>query len=568
MIFLIHSLLPLFSAHSALLPSATPRRDELESQQREVQALKTRLGANTTQHFRPPTFGGALADATPLPSAADVIAQLKDDRITRLQQELQHTQQLLVTARQAESIALTEFNEVKQHSDNLQAALEEQHQQNASVFAKFERIKERLKVELARNKSLTDAYLKLRDKHLPTPGSGIKNMSTGLVTRKREAAEMETAAAATTEINYDAAGLDRQENLHDKTTASSRKQQKVGTTTIEDPPLANIAINIAATTSSLHSPLKEDDDDDASVLPATCPIDTLPSILDDDNNNSNNNNSSEKQEGIQRVFLHQSLPSPAALIAVESLVVEKQCHKDKKVLQPLDLEQKQEQQHHQQQWDALLKKALPLGKTSTWRQIQRKVEPAKRVDLDFDDDFYLFDEPGAGGGASNITRGNNNGSGSVKSSAQVANNNNNNDANGDNDKVKPYKYQEVIRRKDEREKLTAFECEACRRFWEAIDTWGAIPQQPGTHAMASSSSSSMKCGHSRLPPNATAEEAKVKAAIYVEGLKQNSGRHRYRYEPPSTPKEFWNMNFTPVETSPPVGKLPPPQQQQQQQQHQ
>lgn len=41
-----------------------------------------------------------------------------------------------------------------------------------------------------------------------------------------------------------------------------------------------------------------------------------------------------------------------------------------------------------------------------------------------------------------------------------------------------YKYREVVRRKDEREALQGFDCENCKRFYQAITSWGPIANLP------------------------------------------------------------------------------------------
>lgn len=85
-----------------------------------------------------------------------------------------------------------------------------------------------------------------------------------------------------------------------------------------------------------------------------------------------------------------------------------------------------------------------------------------------------------------------------------------------------YKYQQVVRRKDERERLPAFECESCRKFFEALETWG----QPSEIGQV------LSCGHT--------------VQLSKEALMQVGGRHRYRYKPPDTPRGYWDMNLTPV----------------------
>jgi len=81
---------------------------------------------------------------------------------------------------------------------------------------------------------------------------------------------------------------------------------------------------------------------------------------------------------------------------------------------------------------------------------------------------------------------------------------------------KGVKYVEVVRKKDEREKLDAYVCEECRTFYNAM-----MPEKkPAT----------IKCTH-EPPANA-----------------QNS-RHRAKWAPEPAPKGFWNLAFTPPETA-------------------
>ena len=42
-----------------------------------------------------------------------------------------------------------------------------------------------------------------------------------------------------------------------------------------------------------------------------------------------------------------------------------------------------------------------------------------------------------------------------------------------------YKYQAVIRKKAEREALVGYDCPDCKRFYEAIESWGLPPAATG-----------------------------------------------------------------------------------------
>ena len=81
---------------------------------------------------------------------------------------------------------------------------------------------------------------------------------------------------------------------------------------------------------------------------------------------------------------------------------------------------------------------------------------------------------------------------------------------------KQVKYVEVVRKKNERERLDAYVCEECRTFYNAM-----MPEkQPAT----------IKCTH-EPPSNA------------------NNSRHRAKWAPEPAPKGFWNLAFTPPEAA-------------------
>ncbi|EFN55297.1 hypothetical protein CHLNCDRAFT_134248 [Chlorella variabilis] len=68
-----------------------------------------------------------------------------------------------------------------------------------------------------------------------------------------------------------------------------------------------------------------------------------------------------------------------------------------------------------------------------------------------------------------------------------------------------YRYQAVVRKKAEREKLQGVECQQCKRFYAALESWGTIGQ---------------------------------------EQLQQEGSRHRYIWRPPDTQEGFWDMDVT------------------------
>ncbi|KAK9806889.1 hypothetical protein WJX72_006513 [[Myrmecia] bisecta] len=92
-----------------------------------------------------------------------------------------------------------------------------------------------------------------------------------------------------------------------------------------------------------------------------------------------------------------------------------------------------------------------------------------------------------------------------------------------------YKYQAVVRKKDERAALQGFECLDCKRFYEALQTWNGNMQ--GLPA----------CGHAVAGQQAS--HAAAGAQVDREQLRQDGSRHRYQYAPPNTPDGFWDMGF-------------------------
>uniref|UniRef100_A0A1D2A1D4 DNA endonuclease activator Ctp1 C-terminal domain-containing protein n=1 Tax=Auxenochlorella protothecoides TaxID=3075 RepID=A0A1D2A1D4_AUXPR len=88
-----------------------------------------------------------------------------------------------------------------------------------------------------------------------------------------------------------------------------------------------------------------------------------------------------------------------------------------------------------------------------------------------------------------------------------------------------FKYQEVVRGKRAWEELQAVECEDCRRFYQALETWGSVA--PGGQP---------SCGH--VPGGGPQPLSRT-------GLRDLSSRHRYQFVPPATPPDFWDMGLSP-----------------------
>jgi hypothetical protein len=92
-----------------------------------------------------------------------------------------------------------------------------------------------------------------------------------------------------------------------------------------------------------------------------------------------------------------------------------------------------------------------------------------------------------------------------------------------------FKHQEVIRKRKDREKLEGFECQDCKRFYNAMEKWGAIGDLP-------------QCQHLVNPK--AAQQQQQQANLRNE-LRAGASRHRYLFEPPLTPKGFWDLGFSP-----------------------
>lgn len=98
-----------------------------------------------------------------------------------------------------------------------------------------------------------------------------------------------------------------------------------------------------------------------------------------------------------------------------------------------------------------------------------------------------------------------------------------------------FKHQEVIRKRKDRENLEGFECQDCKRFYDAMEKWGAIGDLP-------------QCQHHVIPKAAHQQQQAQQAKLRSE-LRAGASRHRYLFEPPLTPKGFWDLGFTPPKKS-------------------
>jgi hypothetical protein len=100
-----------------------------------------------------------------------------------------------------------------------------------------------------------------------------------------------------------------------------------------------------------------------------------------------------------------------------------------------------------------------------------------------------------------------------------------NDADGQN-----YAYQAVIRRKEDRDQLSAFECEDCRRFYDAVERWGGV----------NATTDLPRCDHRQNGASAAEGIIAARQTMVAQG-----SRHRYLYAPPPTPEGYWDILFSP-----------------------
>uniref|UniRef100_A0A7S3R6Q2 DNA endonuclease activator Ctp1 C-terminal domain-containing protein n=1 Tax=Dunaliella tertiolecta TaxID=3047 RepID=A0A7S3R6Q2_DUNTE len=92
---------------------------------------------------------------------------------------------------------------------------------------------------------------------------------------------------------------------------------------------------------------------------------------------------------------------------------------------------------------------------------------------------------------------------------------------------KPRKYNEVVRKKDQREALPGYACHVCRDFFRSLAPfgWPGGPQMP-------------TCGHVLADAQPGSSLAK-----FQEDLIQENSKHRAQFAPPQTPPGFWELGF-------------------------
>ena len=100
--------------------------------------------------------------------------------------------------------------------------------------------------------------------------------------------------------------------------------------------------------------------------------------------------------------------------------------------------------------------------------------------------------------------------------------------------------------------VQGFDCPDCRRFFEAMKSWGDGQPLPVCGHVESTAGEDMIC---LLLPGAVrfwnaasndsmaAPHAGARPGQLTKAAQEEASRHRYRYRPPSTPPGFWDMGF-------------------------
>ncbi|KAJ1309779.1 hypothetical protein OPQ81_006545 [Rhizoctonia solani] len=110
----------------------------------------------------------------------------------------------------------------------------------------------------------------------------------------------------------------------------------------------------------------------------------------------------------------------------------------------------------------------------------------------------------------------------------------------------PFAFDSVVRDKNERKKLTAGDCIACREYYEAV---GAMPARPGAPLWRSPppEGAGPSRPHSCKHKSGGEDPSELIDADMDEGEmvthKQAISRHRHKWVPASTPPDYWNIGF-------------------------
>ncbi|CAE6449063.1 unnamed protein product [Rhizoctonia solani] len=111
-----------------------------------------------------------------------------------------------------------------------------------------------------------------------------------------------------------------------------------------------------------------------------------------------------------------------------------------------------------------------------------------------------------------------------------------------------FEFDSVVRDKNERKKLTAGDCIACKEYYEAV---GAMPTRSGAPLWrspppegAGPSSRPHSCKHKGAGGGPSESvDVDMSEGTEVTTRKQAISRHRHKWVPASTPPDYWNIGF-------------------------
>ncbi|CAE6414578.1 unnamed protein product [Rhizoctonia solani] len=111
-----------------------------------------------------------------------------------------------------------------------------------------------------------------------------------------------------------------------------------------------------------------------------------------------------------------------------------------------------------------------------------------------------------------------------------------------------FQFDSVVRDKNERKKLVAGDCIACKEYYEAV---GAMPTRPGAPLWrspppegADSSSRPHSCKHGVAGGDPSKlDDIGIDDGDELAARKQAISRHRHKWVPASTPPDYWNIGF-------------------------
>ncbi|KAF8710498.1 DNA repair protein endonuclease SAE2/CtIP C-terminus, partial [Rhizoctonia solani] len=111
-----------------------------------------------------------------------------------------------------------------------------------------------------------------------------------------------------------------------------------------------------------------------------------------------------------------------------------------------------------------------------------------------------------------------------------------------------FQFDSVVRDKNERKKLTAGDCIACKEYYEAV---GAMPARPGAPLWkspppegAGPSLRPHSCKHREGSADlSVSDDVDMEDDVGLAAHKQAISRHRHKWVPASTPPDYWNIGF-------------------------